>query len=117
MLEYIEFTAGAAQVMVAADSQGLSPINNFLIMDEEVIRTICRVVRKPDGGDNGKAVSAIAEVNLKSMVYYIKYQGRISCTMNFASIILAKVRKLKHHQELKKKYVDPEVRSDIDLKN
>ena len=37
--------------------------------------------------------------------------------MNFASVTLAKVHKLKCHQELKKKYVDPEVRPDIDLKN
>ena len=65
------------------------------MMDEEVIGTICRVVYKPGGGDNSKAVSAIVEVNLKSIVYYIKYWGHISCTVNFVGVTLVKVHKLK----------------------
>ena len=117
MLERIGFTTGAAQVMVAADGQGLSSMDDFLMMDEEVIGTICRVVRKPGGGDDGKAVSAIAEANLKTMVYYIKHQARISRTVNFASVTLPKVRKLKRQQELEKKHEDPGVRPDIDPKN
>ena len=117
MLERIGFTTGAAQVMVAGDGQGLSSMDDFLTMDEEVIGTICRVVRKPGGGDDGKAVSAIAEANLKTMVYYIKHQARISRTVNFASVTLQKVRKLKRQQELEKKHEDPEVRPDIDPKN
>ena len=117
MLERIGFTAGTVQVMVAVDGQIISSMGNFLMMDKEVIQTIYRVVRKPSSGDDGKAVSAVAEVNLKSIVYYIKHQGRISCTINFASITFAKVRKLKRHQELEKKLIDLEVRPEIDPKN
>lgn len=117
MLERIGFTAPAAAVMVAADGQGLSSMDDFLMMDEEVIGTICRVVRKPGGRDDGQAVSAIAEANLKSMVYYIKHQDRISRTANFAGVTVPKVRKLKRQQELEKKHEDPEVRPDIDPKN
>ena len=73
MLERIGCTAGTVQVMVAADGQGLSSMDNFLIMDDKVIGTICRVVRKPGGRDDGKVVSAIAQIKLKSMVYYIKH--------------------------------------------
>ena len=92
-------------------------MDDFLMINEEVIETICQVVRKRGSGNDGKAVLAIAKVKLKSMVYNIKHQDHISCTVNFAGITLAKVWKLKHEQELEKKHVDLEVRSDIDPKN
>ena len=117
MLERMGFTNAAAQVMVNADGQGLASMDDFLTMEDDTIESICRVIRKPGGGDAGQVVSAKAEANLKMMVYYIKHQDRISRTIAFADVLLNKVRKMKRQAELEKKHKDPEERPEIDPKN
>jgi hypothetical protein len=75
MLQRISLSLEAATEVTAVNGQNLSGVNDFLQLEDKDIETMCRVIRR-SGGVNaagntnpGISVSAMAEVNLKRMIY------------------------------------------------
>ena len=88
------------------DSQGMDGLDEFRILTDDEVETLCRVLRRPGGttGDPpiphpGFAVSIRAEMNLKLMCYLLRYRERTSRTATAAEITLTSVRAIKAHRE------------------
>jgi hypothetical protein len=102
-------------------NQGMDTLDEFRIMDETEIESLCRVCRKPGGTTQvndvrvnhpGHNVPMKAENNLKLMAFYLKFQHNTSTTVTPADITVENVRglhALKQWQEDHKDLPAPEI--------
>ena len=80
---------------------------------------LCRVLRSPGGttggvSNTGVAVSAMAEANLRGMIYYIKYLKRIGRTCTHAYVDLSKVCAMYYQKDTEEAQKDPKGVPTID---
>ena len=84
MLQRMSLSIEAATQVTAIDGQNLSDVNNLLQLEDKDIETLCRVIRRPGGinaagnANPGISVSAMAEANLKRMIYELRHVARCS---------------------------------------
>ena len=86
--------------------QAIDSIKAFRYLDNESVKTLCKVLRRPGGvtetsdPDPGVKVNARAESNLMLDVYFINHRDRVSRDVNFRNVMLAWVRKLARQREI-----------------
>ena len=124
------FTAAVANFI--ADTQGMNDLEEFLLMDDEGVGTLCKAIRRPGGqvpnpafaaagpaaaaaaagipaniSNPGHVVSTRAETNLKLMCYFLHYRRSTSRNTDAAAITLAAVRSMKTRKDWESSHVDP----------
>ena len=115
------------------DTQGMNDLEEFLLMDDEGVRTLCKAIRHPRGqvpnpafaatgtaaataaagipaniSNPGYIVSTRGETNLKLMCYFLRYHRPTSHNTEAAVIMLAAVRSMKTHKDWESNHVDVE---------
>ena len=123
------FTAAVATFMT--DTQGMNDLEEFLLMDDEGVGTLCKAIRRPGGqipnpafaaagppaaaaaagipaniSNPGHVVSTQAETNLKLMCYFLRYRRSTSRNTDAAAITLAAVRSMKTHKDWESNHID-----------
>ena len=123
------FTAAVATFIT--DTQGMNDLEEFLLMDDEGVGTLCKAIRRPGGqipnpafaaagppaaaaaagipaniSNPGHVVSTRAETNLKLMCYFLRYRRSTSRNTDAAAITLAAVRSMKTHKDWESNHVD-----------
>ena len=123
MLQRMSLSIEAATQVTAIDGQNLSDVNDLLQLEDKDIETLCRVIRRP-GGTNaagnanpGISVSAMAEANLKRMIYELRHVARCSRTIVWGDITLVSTRKLVRQAEMEGSHRDPVALPTIEPKN
>ena len=115
------------------DSQGMNDLEEFLLLDDEGVGTLCKAIRCPRGqvpnlafaaagmaaaaaatgiptnmSNPGYIVSTHAETNLKLMCYFLRYHRSTSWDTEAAVITLDAVWSIKTHKDLESNHVDVE---------
>ena len=115
------------------DTQGMNDLEEFLLMDDDGMGTLCKAIRCPGGqipnpafaaagtaaaaaaagipaniSNPGYVVSTRAETNLKLMCYFLQYRRSTSRDTEAAVITLDAVRSLKTHKDWEANHVDVE---------
>ena len=113
------------------DTQGMNDLEEFLLLDDEGVGTLCKAIRRPGGqirnpafaaagtaaaaaadgipaniSNPGYVVSTRAETNLKLMCYFLRYRRSTSRDTEAAVITLDAVRSLKTHKDWEVNHVD-----------
>jgi hypothetical protein len=97
------------------DEQRMDNLNEFRILTDDEVETLCKVLRRP--GDTvgnppvphpGFPVSIRAENNLKLTCYLLRYHQRTSRSITPAEVTIDAVRALKVHREWESNHVDVE---------
>ena len=130
-LTRIGFTAAVASFIM--DTQGMNDLEEFLLLDDEGVGTLCRAIRRPGGqipnpafaaagtaaaaaaaripaniSNPGYVVSTHAETNLKLMCYFLLYHRSTSCDTEATVITLDAVWSMKTHKDWESNHVDVE---------
>lgn len=112
------FTANAAQFIT--DQQGLDDLDEFAILTDAEVESLCKVVRHPGGtvpnpqagqppiANPGIAVPQRAENNLKLACYWIRYRQRTSRPYTAAAITLETIRSLRDNKLWEEEHKDVE---------
>ena len=123
------------------DTQGMNDLDEFLLLDDEGVGTLCKAIRRPGGqvpnpafaaagtaaaaaaagipaniSNPGYVVSTRTETNLKLMCYFLRYRRSTSRDTEAAVITLDAVRSLKTHKDWEAHHVDvaaPEINDKI----
>ena len=88
------------------DEQTINSIEDFRSLDDESVKTCCKVLRRHGGAtatgdtDTGVKVKARAESNMMIAVYFIKHRGRVFSDVTFRNVTLAGVSKLSCQREM-----------------
>ena len=115
------------------DTQGMNDLEEFLLMDDEGVGTLCKAIRRPGGqipnpafaaagmaaaagaagipaniANPGYVISTHAETNLKLMCYFLHYRRSTSCDTEAADITLDAVWAMKTHKDWEASHVDVE---------
>ena len=123
------FTAAVATFIT--DTQGMNDLEEFLLMDDEGVGTLCKAIQRPGGqipnpafaaagppaaaaaagipaniSNPGHVVSTRAETNLKLMCYFLRYRRSTSRNTDAAAITLAAVRSMKTHKDWESNHVN-----------
>ena len=123
MLQRMSLSLKAATEVCNVNGQNLSDVDDFLQLGDKDIETLCRVIRRPGGvnlagnQNQGMQVSAMAETNLKRMVYQMIHSVRVSRTVVFQDIKLVSVRALSAQAEMEASHKDPTTLPVMDTKN
>ena len=111
----------------------MNDLEEFLLMDDEGVRTLCKAIRRPGGqvpnpvfasagtaaataaagiptiiSYPGYVVSTRGKTNLKLMCYFLRYRRSTSCNTEAAVIMLATVWSMKTHKDWESNHVDVE---------
>ena len=112
MLQRMSLSIEAATQVTAIDGQNLSDVNDLLQLEDKDIETLCRVIRRP-GGTNaagnanpGISVLAMAEANLKRMIYELRHVARCSWPIVWGDITLVSTHKLVRQAEMEDSHKD-----------
>ena len=125
------FTPAVATFIM--DTQGINDLEEFLLIDDEGVGTLCKAIRRPGGqvpnpafaaagtaaaaaaagiptniSNPGYVVSTRAETNLKLMCYFLCYRRSTSRDTEATIITLAAVRSMKTHKDWESNHVDVE---------
>jgi hypothetical protein len=123
MLQRMGLSVEAATEVCNVNGQNLSAVDDFLQLGDKDIETLCRVIRRPGGvnlagnQNQGMQVSAMAETNLKQMVFQMMHTIRVSRTVVFPDITLVSVRALSAQAEMVASHKDPTALPVMDPKN
>ena len=123
MLQRMSLSLEAATEVCNVNGQNLFDVDDFLQLGDKDIETLCRVIRRPGGvnlagnQNQGMQVSAMAETNLKRMVYQMIYSVRVSHTVVFQDITLVSVCALSAQAEIEASHKDPTTLPVMDPKN
>ena len=114
MLSTIRLTDESVGVVVANNGQGIIKTDDFAQLNEKSVDGLCRELQRPGGttegvSNPGVVVSAMAEVNLQSMIYYIKHFEMFGRTCTHAYVEPSKVRKMYHQRYMEEYHKYPEV--------
>ena len=88
------------------DDQAINSIDKFRYLDDESVKTLCKVLCRPWGATTtiatkpGVKVNARAASNLILTVYLIKHQDRVYIDVAFRNVTLEGVRKLSGQHEM-----------------
>ena len=113
------------------DTQGMNDLDEFLLMDDEDMGTLCKAIHHPGGqipnpafaaagtaatvaatgiptniSNPGYVVSTCAKTNLKLMCYFLCYRRSTSHDTEAAVITLDAVRSMKTHKDWESNHVD-----------
>jgi hypothetical protein len=123
MLQRMSLSLEAATEVCNVNGQNLSNMDNFLQLGDKDIETLCRVIRRPGGvnlvgnQNQGMQVSAMAETNLKQMVFQMIHSVRVSRTVIYQDITLVSVCGLSAQAEMEASHKDPTTLPIMDPKN
>ena len=112
----------AATEVTAVNGQNLSGVNDFLRLKDKDIETLCRVIRRPGGvnaarnANPGISVSALAEANLKRMIYKLRHAACYSRPIIWTDITLVSTLKLVRQAEMGESHKDPVTLPTIESK-
>ena len=109
----------------------MNDLEEFLLMDDEGVGTLCKAIQRPGGQvpnpafaaagtaaataaagipanilNPGYVASTRAETNLKLMCYFLRYRCSTSRDTEAAMIMLAAVRSMKTHKDWESSHVD-----------
>ena len=88
------------------NNQEINSIEKFRYLDDESVKTICKVLRRPGcvtatgALDPGVKVNARDQSNLMLDVYFINNRYRVSRDVTFRNVTLAGVRKFSSQREM-----------------
>jgi hypothetical protein len=131
LLVRLKFSVPAAAAIV--DEQGIDSLEEFKLLTDEDIESLCKVVRRPGGSvvnpdahiagqpgmirDGGESISMLAEGNLKLCSFYLSHLHRVGRTTDYANVTLVKVRTMSQLKKYEKDHSDPTVEPTIDAKD
>jgi hypothetical protein len=113
MLQRMSLSLEAASEVTAVTRQNLSDSEDFLQLKDKDIETLCRVIHQPGGinaagnVNQGISVLAMAEANMKRMIYQLHHVIRCSRPFVWADITLVSVRRLVAQAEMEASHKDP----------
>ena len=81
--------------VVVTGREGIDTLDEFRILSDQEVENLCRVIRKPGGGEDGNAVALRAKNNLKLACFLLKYKHYTSRTITADQITLDSVRELR----------------------
>ena len=96
------FTNEAADVVTGRE--GMNTLSEFSILTDAEATSLCRVIRKNGGDEEGEVVALRAENNLKLMCFYIRYREHTSRRVTAANLNLPNIRALRAHKVRKEEY-------------
>ncbi len=79
-------------------------------MDDESVSIMCKVLRQAGGtgagghANAGMMVCTWVEMNLKLVVFYIKYQGRVSYNVQYMHVMLKAITDLYSRTRWRRRY-------------
>ena len=74
LLESLGFSPEAAKTLV--DDQLLNKGAALLELDDDLVSDLCKMVRKPGGGDAGHQIPEMVVTQLQLLVFYAKHLDR-----------------------------------------
>ena len=98
----------AAAAAVATGREGMNTLEEYFILTDEEVESLCRVIRKPGGDEGGEVVALRAENNLKLMCFYIRYMKYTSRPLVVTDLTLTNVRGLRPHKVWQEECEAPE---------
>ncbi|KAI2510107.1 hypothetical protein MHU86_4274 [Fragilaria crotonensis] len=113
----IGFSEQAAQAIV--EEQGIDTLEEVLLLSDEEIESLCKVIRRPGGmipaaepgappvANPGVNVTQRAEGHLKLMAFYLRHQARVSRVVLAPQITLNSIRMVRDLRELESTYKAP----------
>ena len=113
MLQRMSLSLEAATTVCNVNGQNLSDVDNFLQLRDKDIETLCRVIHRPGGvnlagnQNQGMQVPAMAETNLKQMVFQMIHSVCVSRTVVYQDITLVSIRGLSVQAQMKASHKDP----------
>jgi hypothetical protein len=123
MLQRMSLSLEAASEVTAVTGQNLSDLEDFLQLEDKGIETLCRVIRRPGGinaagnMNQGISVLAMAEANIKRMIYQLRHVVCCSRPIVWADITLVSMRRLAAQAEMEASHKDPVSLPIMDPKN
>jgi hypothetical protein len=82
------FTADAAKEITK--NQGYDELDEFYLLNDKGVNTLCSIVRKPhvsaSGRTSGHAVSNLAQKSLKLAIFKMKHFKHVSCKIDLDSL-------------------------------
>ncbi len=76
-----DFTAEAGKEITK--NQGYDDLDEFYLLDDKGVDTLCSIMRKPhalaSGSMSGHAISNLAQEHLKLAIFAMKHYKRLSC--------------------------------------
>jgi hypothetical protein len=131
LLVHLKFSVPAAAAIV--HEQGIDSLEEFKLLTDEDIESLCKVVRRPGGSvinpdahiagqpgmirDGGESISMLAEGNLKLCSFYLRHLHCVGRTTDYANVTLVKVRTMSQLKKYEKDNSDPTVEPAIDTKD
>ena len=108
----MDLTDETVDVVVANDGQEIIMVDDLSQLNEKSVEGLYRVLQSPGGNTGdvsnpGVEVSAVPEVNLQGIIYYIKIINRIGHTCTHADVDLAKVRAMYFQRDIEEAHKDP----------
>ena len=100
------FTNEAADVVTGRE--GMTTLSEFSILTDAEATSLCRMIRKPGGDEEGEVVALRAENNLKLMCFYIRYREHTSRCVTAADLTLPHVCALRPHKVWREEYETPD---------
>ncbi len=113
MLQRMSLSLEAASEVTAVTRQNLSDLEDFPQLEDKNIETLCRVIPRPGGFNaarnmnQGISILAMAEANMKRMIYQLHHVVRCSRPSVWADITLVSVRRLAAQAEMEACHKDP----------
>jgi hypothetical protein len=113
MLQRMSLCLEAASEVTAVTWQNLSNSEDFLQLEDKDIDTLCRMIRWPGGinaagnVNHGISILAIAEANMKRMIYQLRHVVHCSWPIVWADITLVSMHRLAAQAEMEASHKDP----------
>ena len=102
--------------VVLTDQQGLTNLEEFAALDDDMVKTLCATTRKPGGQvpdghggfrpNHGVQVSLTAEMNLKFSSFYLRYLQRTSQPLDYRNCVPSVVRQWKQLKDYEDSHKD-----------
>jgi hypothetical protein len=123
MLQQMSVSLEAATKVTAINGQNLSVEDDFLQLEDKDIKTLCHVICWPGGANaarnvnQGISVLAMAEANLKCMIYNLHHVACCSWPIVWGDITLVSIQRLSAQAEMEAPHKDPSTLPTIEAKN
>ena len=104
---HMHLSAAAATELTG--DQGIDSVDELIELNDDRVETLCKILRRPGGGQAGHIVSLRAEESLKLAVYYCRFRVlKTSRPTTSANLTRDNIRSIRELKEWEANHVDPD---------